>query len=135
MLVKRTIYLVISILSLLFFSGSIFILPVSAQGPNDAIAIRVVANPDRLPPLTWYQRNVPNPGSPAVLEVNGYPAVRDGRTVYVAAANYVASAGAVFSNIYIISHSLSENEKTEAVFSKRCRRMVYEEKQEQLKRK
>lgn len=114
---KRIISTLVFLLAFTIIGGSGLSVTVFAQGPSDAIAIRVVPNPDRLPPISWYRQNVPNPGTPASLLVNGYPAIRDGRTVYVAAANYVASAGQVYSNIYIISHSLSENEKTEAVFT------------------
>ncbi len=86
------------------------------SGPRDAIAIRVVPNPDRMPPLLWYRNNVPNPGAPVPLEIDGYPAVRDGRTVYVAATNYAPEAGALYSNIYLISHSEAAGEKVQAVF-------------------
>jgi len=95
-----------------------FALPGLAQNNvSDAIAIRVVPNPDRSSPLLWYQQNVPNPGTPTSLTVDGYPAVRDGRTVYVAATNYAPSAGQLFSNIYIISHSETAGEKVQAVFN------------------
>lgn len=98
-------------------SMALFAIGVSAQGgPADAIAIRVVPNPDRLPPLVWYRENVPNPGNPSSLLVDGYPAVRDGRTVYVTATNYAPGAGQVFSNVYIISYSETAGPKVQAVF-------------------
>lgn len=97
-------------------AAAVFGVSVQAQGPRDAIAIRISPNPDRLSPLAWYRTNVPNPGTPNPLEVDGYPAIRDGRTVYVAAANYSPSARQVFSNIYIISHSEAASENVQAVF-------------------
>lgn len=84
---------------------------------GDAIGVRVIANPDRLSPLAWYRQNVPNPGNPTALSVDGYPAVKDGRTVYVAATNYDPLSQTMFSNIYLISHSEGANEKTLAVFN------------------
>ncbi|MDP3899742.1 MAG: PKD domain-containing protein [bacterium] len=55
--------------------------------PPDAIAVRVVKNTDHISPVRWYYENVKQPGSPSQLLVDGYKAVRDGRTVYVSAAN------------------------------------------------
>ncbi len=95
----------------------LFAFSVSAQSnASDAIAIRVIPNPDRSSPLLWYRDNVPNPGTPSIMQVDGYPAVRDGRTVYVAATNYAPSAGQLFSNIYIISYSETAGPKVQAVF-------------------
>ncbi len=56
-----------------------------------------------LSPLEWYQRNVPNPGSPEVLSIDGYPAIRDGRTIYAAATNLAGDK--LYSNIYLISYN------------------------------
>jgi len=68
----------------------IFLLPefiFAAATSPDAIATRVFPNSDHLSPLRWYQTNIKNQGSPQALTVDGYEAVRDGRTVYVNAAN------------------------------------------------
>src|SRR3990167_3945389 len=54
----------------------------SPQSSSDAIALRVIPNPDHLSPGLWYYRQGFN-GSPQALTVDGYDAVRDGRTVYV----------------------------------------------------
>lgn len=54
---------------------------------RDAIGLRVVPNPEHRSPLDWYNKNIKVKGSPQSLIVDGYEAVRDGRTVYVNAAN------------------------------------------------
>jgi len=70
--------------------------PIGGQGNNqvvnspDAIGLRVVPNPEHFSPLLWYQRNIKVKGSPQSLIVDGYDAVRDGRSVYVNAAKIVA---------------------------------------------
>lgn len=56
---------------------------------RDAIGLRVVPNPQHLSPLQWYANNIKVKGSPQSLVVDGYEAVRDGRTVYVNAAKIV----------------------------------------------
>lgn len=87
----------------------------SAQTLPDAIAIRVVANPAHLSPLRWYNENVSLKGAPQQLLLDGYQAIRDGRTVYVNAANVVAS-GTVYTNIYIISYSQEARKQTQDIF-------------------
>ena len=53
----------------------------------DAIAIRIFDNANNLSPRTWYAQNIGAKRSLQSLLVDGYDAVRDNRTVYVAAAN------------------------------------------------
>ncbi|MFH1227191.1 MAG: Ig-like domain-containing protein, partial [Planctomycetota bacterium] len=70
---------------------------------KDGIGIRIYANPEGLSPRAWYDTNIDNAGSPSSTTVDGYEAVRDGRTVYVAAANVVG--GNIYNNIYLISYN------------------------------
>jgi len=60
---------------------------VNAQSSVDGIAVRVMPNPNSVSPTRWYLENIKNQGSPSQLIVDGYQAVRDGRSVYVSAAN------------------------------------------------
>lgn len=83
---------------------------------DEAIGVRVIPNPDKVSPLNWYLENVPNPATPAPLEVDGYPAVREGRTVYVAGTNYDSGSQTLFSNIYLISYSETARPQVSAVF-------------------
>ncbi len=63
-------------------------LPVNTL-PNstvDAIAIRIVANPNQYSIDEWYSKQGFG-GSPQKIKVDGYEAIRDNRTVYAAATN------------------------------------------------
>jgi len=82
-----------------------YLFPVGNLG--DAIGVKVFNNPTRLSPLTWYQKNVPNPGTPTYLTVDGYFAVREGRTVYVGATEVKNSDSTpeIFARIYLISYN------------------------------
>jgi len=87
---------------------------VSAQKSADAIAFRVVANPKHHSPARWYDENIKIKGSPSEVMVDGYRAVRDGRTVYVGAANY--DSGSLYTNIYIISYNQEAETATVDIF-------------------
>ncbi len=84
--------LIISLFLLTCLLGSLFfVTKARAQGGNqiisrDAIGLRVSPNPKHLAPLEWYNANIKIKGSPQTTTVDGYEAVRDGRTVYVNAA-------------------------------------------------
>lgn len=80
----------------------------------DAIAIRVMPNADHFSPLLWYKKNIKLHGSPQDFLVDGYEAVRDGRTVYVNAANI--SGNNFFTNIYIISYNQEAETPTIDIF-------------------
>lgn len=94
-------------------------LPVPAQAQtaaSDGIAVRIMPNTANLSALAWYRANVPaeRQGSPAQLSVDGYPAVRDGRSVYVSAGN--VSNQTLYTNIYILSHTQDANADTLDIF-------------------
>lgn len=101
---------------LLFIVYCSLITAVWAQNSPDAIAFRVIANPRHYSPLRWYDETVTAKGSPQELLVDGYRAVRDGRTVYVGAANYDAAARRLYTNIYIISYNQQAERATEDIF-------------------
>ena len=81
---------------------------------TDAIAIRVMPNSEHFSPLRWYRANVKNQGSPQNLLVDGYEAIRDGRTVYVNAANI--SGTDFYTNVYIISYNQEAENQTIDIF-------------------
>ena len=103
----------------LFIFGSIFLLILSffvfknifAQTNNssDAIAVRIVPNPNHYSIYRWYDSQGFK-GSPQALIVDGYEAVRDGRTVYVNAANIKDKN--IYTNIYLISYNQDPSPKT-----------------------
>ncbi|GEM_PF-1514570 len=93
----------------------VFPLFAAASIPSpDAIAVRVLPNAKHYSVLTWYQKN-DFKGSPQNLTVDGYDAVRDGRTVYVNAAN-LDDNGNFFTNIYIISYNQQAENQTMDIF-------------------
>ncbi len=59
----------------------------SVEDSGDAIGLKVISNPKRLTPLSWYKENVPNPGSPSRFSIDNYYALQEGRTVYVGATD------------------------------------------------
>lgn len=70
----------------------------------DAIAVRIVPNPNHYSILRWYESQG-FLGSPQALVVDGYEAIRDGRTVYVNAANVNPATKDIYTNIYLISYN------------------------------
>jgi hypothetical protein len=80
----------------------------NASDEDQAFSIRVYENADNLTPEEWYNQNVPNPSSPSELTVDGYQAVRDGLSYYVAASNIGDDTDGdgldeLYSNIYLIT--------------------------------
>ncbi|MEA3463790.1 MAG: hypothetical protein U9R14_01820, partial [Patescibacteria group bacterium] len=80
----------------------------------DAIAIRVIPNSSHYSALRWYQEQGFT-GSPQSLIIDGYEAVRDGRTVYVNAANAIGDN--LYTNIYLISYNQDSEQATVDIFS------------------
>ncbi|MFA6416901.1 MAG: hypothetical protein WCW61_01765 [Patescibacteria group bacterium] len=108
--------------SFLLFTGTQDSQAQTANGSdsNDAIAVRIVENPNHYSSARWYQlQNFQ--GSPQTLQVDGYEAIRNGRTVYVNAANVVDSNNdgtpdAFYTNIFIISYTESQRADTPDIF-------------------
>jgi|GEM_PF-1164602 len=120
---------IIAFLPILFFLAlSVFfgLRFVWAAASPDAIAVRVLPNPDHLSAMRWYRENIKIQGSPQSLMVDGYEAVRDGRTVYVNAANInlnssCSNGGAAcvptfYTNIYLISYNQAAESATVDIF-------------------
>ena len=80
---------------------------------SDAIAVRIVPNPNHYSINQWYARQGFQ-GSPQALTVDGYEAIRDGRTVYVNAANVnlTSSPKTIYTNIYLISYNQNPSPNT-----------------------
>ena len=73
------------------FCVSFFVLPgvtYSSLGSADAIAIKVIPNPNNYSVSTWYAMQGYG-GNPSSLLVDEYRALQDGNTVYINAANIV----------------------------------------------
>lgn len=83
---------------------------------GDGIGIRIAANPLHLSALSWYRAQGFS-GAPESITVDGYDAIRDGNTVYVAGSNTDGSAtGRVYSNIYVISRNPDAKEETVNIY-------------------
>ncbi len=101
---------VLGVVFVYLLAGAVF--KVSAQEQNsDAIGVRIVPNPNHYSVYRWYESQGFS-GSPQSLTVDGYEALRDGRTVYVNAANVDTYAKVVYTNIYLISYNQDYNVKT-----------------------
>lgn len=86
------------------------IFPVS--GTSDAIGVRVLQNTSYQSPLAWYEAQGFT-GSPTPTTVDGYEAVRDGNTTYVAAAN---DSTWIYPNIYVISYTENADAEAQEIF-------------------
>ncbi len=85
---------------------------------DDALGIRVFSNLEHEGPLDWF-RVQGFIGNPAGLNVDGFEAVREGRSTYVNAVNllnwpYNTSA---FTNIYVLSHNQTAASETQNIYN------------------
>lgn len=86
------------------------------SGSDDAIGIRVMENESDLSPEKWYYKQFGAAApAPSSLEVDGYPAVRAGRTVYVGATNL--SGSTIYNNIYLISYNDGASSETLNIYN------------------
>jgi cysteine-rich repeat protein len=115
------------IISLIF--GFFCFLPSCSQaqvGQTDAIAVRIIPNLERSSALRWY-KNQGFSGSPQEIIIDGYSGVRDGRTVYINAANIAIDdqgnadpsddIQVLHTNIYLISFNQEASFYTKDIFS------------------
>lgn len=106
----------------------VFLITSGSQADNnspDAIAIRVIPNPEHYSAARWYALQNFS-GSPQSLTVDEYEAVRDGRTVYVNAANVIdtnnnsifgdTDIDRLYTNIYVISYNQEAESATTDIF-------------------
>lgn len=88
------------------FSVSYILIPQQSSAQlKDVIGVRVMKNDQFLSPSAWYLQNVPNPGSPKTMQIDGYEAVVDGRTVYVNATRVNVVDANTKPYIYIMSYN------------------------------
>jgi len=89
------------------------------DGSGDAIGFRVAGNPTYLSPQAWYnQRGFAGASTPRT--VDGFEAIEDGRTVYVAAPNQFTTAEdtqGLLPNIYIFSYNAGASADTVEIFN------------------
>lgn len=85
------------------------------ESSSDAIAIRIIPNPSHLSAQKWYQLQGFS-GSPQSIIIDGYKAVRDGRTVYISGANVIGNN--LYTNIYLISYDQEADPQTVDIFGR-----------------
>jgi hypothetical protein len=78
-----------------------------------AFGVRAYSNSENLTPEEWYLEHVDAAGSPSVTTVDGYEAVQDGNSYYIAASNIVSDSdgdgtddttpAALYNNIYLFT--------------------------------
>jgi len=88
----------------------------AASVSPDAIALRVMPNPEYLSSADWYKANIKTQGSPQAVVVDGFEGIRDGRTVYVNAANIDLANNKFYDNIYLLSFNQNAEPATEDIF-------------------
>ncbi|MBP9762183.1 IPT/TIG domain-containing protein [Patescibacteria group bacterium] len=82
---------------------------------SDAIGLRVMANPLHLSPKDWYQSQG-FAGTPQSATVDGYEAIRDGSTLYIASTNVNLLEGNLSTDIYVLSHNPDAQVETRQIF-------------------
>jgi len=96
-------------LAVLTVATTFLIIQAKAAETSDAIAVRIMPNASHLSIDAWYKQQGFK-GSPQKLMVDGYEAVRDGRTVFVNAAN--VENNKLYTNIYLISYNQESTTNT-----------------------
>ncbi len=87
------------------------------DGSTDAIGLRIYKNNLGLSPQLWYQnKNFTNAGSPGEMTVDGYQAIKDGRSIYVSASTL--SSGSIYTNIYLMSYNQNATEDTLEIYKR-----------------
>lgn len=91
---------------------------------QDGIGIRILSNPQHLSPQEWYVSRGFT-GNPTATTVDGYPAVQDGTTLYVAAVNRPVSGGSIYSNIYLISYNQGALPVTQEIYKQMVQYLAF----------
>jgi cysteine-rich repeat protein len=91
---------------------------------KDAIGIRVFDNPLHLSAKAWYTAQGFT-GTPSAFAVDGYEAIKDGDTIYVAAPNITSARGAVTSTIYLLSRNPDAQEETQMIFDQLLENWIF----------
>ncbi len=114
----KNIYLILTIFifcCVLIFGKQYIDKIVFAEKSSDAIAIRIIANPEHYSALAWYKEQNFQ-GSPQSIIVDGYSGIRDSRTVYINVGN-ISSSNVLYTNIYLISYNQQAKKQTIDIFS------------------
>ncbi|MDP2789685.1 MAG: Ig-like domain-containing protein [bacterium] len=91
---------------------------------GDSIGVRVIGSATEplgvyridLSPKRWYERTFGKASTGTTFEVDGYPALREGRTVYVVADYYDADTNWSHPAVYVFSHTDNARSETVQIF-------------------
>ncbi|MFW5888127.1 MAG: putative Ig domain-containing protein [Patescibacteria group bacterium] len=86
-----------------------------AQDEPDAVAVRILPNPDHLDPLRWYKEQGFK-GDPERITVDGYNGIKNDRTAYVNVGH--ESGGDFYNNIYVFSYTQDASANTVEIFNR-----------------
>src|SRR6056297_3375628 len=89
--------------------------PLSAAPRADAIAVRILENPHHYHPDRWYRKQGYQ-GQLQKLQIDGYRAVRSGRTTYVNVGNI--ESGELHTYIYLLSYSQDVEPATRRIYNR-----------------
>ncbi|MFC1598265.1 Mbov_0395 family pilin-like conjugal transfer protein [Patescibacteria group bacterium] len=81
---------------------------INSDDEDVAFGVRTYSNSTNLTPEQWYTENVPEPGSPGTTTIDGYEAVQDGYSYYVAVSNIDDDTDSdgldeLYNNIYLFT--------------------------------
>ncbi len=85
-----------------------------AQVPQDVIGLRIYDNPNRLGPRAWYEQKSFPKGNPQDITVDGFPAIKDGTSVYILGPR---RAGSIETYIYVLSYNDLSSQKNIEIFN------------------
>jgi len=84
---------------------------------TDAIGIRIYRNTNNLSPQAWYHaQGFDESASFQNLQVDGYEAIKQGRSVYVSSANL--SGSTLYTNIYLMSYNENASQETIEIYNR-----------------
>lgn len=103
-------------------------------GGGEAIGLRILGNPAHLSLPNWYKSQGLGGVPQSIADIDGYPAIRDGNTVYINFANVTkdcSEAGCfpnlIFTNILAISYSEGGGTAIQNIFNQIIRYLKFNE--------
>lgn len=81
---------------------------------GDAVGVRVAQNGAHESPLRWYAAQAFG-GSPSTRAIDGYEAIQEGRTVYIAAGNKVGDP-TIYTNIYLVTYNEGASDALRGIY-------------------
>jgi len=101
-----------------------FVLNKDGVNTGDTIGVRIIGSPTSalgvyqqdLSPKRWYERTFGKPSTGTTFEVDGYPALREGRTVYVVADYMPPGDSLSYPAVYVFSHTDNARPETVQIF-------------------